>query len=297
MTSSAYLVGREIGDWPAERVPVKDQIFAAIRKDSARIEGMAFQHCTFANVSFKEANIKNCDFLNCAFVGCYFRKSELMESTFVGCKFLSCEFQKVTVQSCDFKYSRFESCAIPFDEMEHSLPREPNLREELANGLAIAADSLGIPRDGRRYRLAAICAKKKHLSAAFMSQSDWYRTHYPGLRKIVALGQLIASYANGALWGHGEKALVLIRNIILLVLVIFPVILWLARGSLQDPSGSLTVIDLVWLSVVTFMPVGAVDVVTATGSPALLVLTTEAFLGVVSSGLLITILVRRMLKR
>ena len=100
MASSAYLVGREIGDWPAERVPVKDQIFAAIRKDSARLEGMAFQHCTFANVSFKEANIKNCDFLNCAFVGCYFRKSELMESTFVGCKFLSCEFQKVTVQSC-----------------------------------------------------------------------------------------------------------------------------------------------------------------------------------------------------
>ena len=203
--SSAYLLGRKIEDWPAATAPVQDLIFAAVRKDNDTLEGLEFQHCTFANVSFKEAKIRNCRFIDCVFLGCYFRKSEMAGSTFVGCKFLSCEFPKVTIQSCDFKYSRFENCALPFDEMEHSLPREPNLRAELANGLAIAADALGLQKARRQYRLVAIKAKEEHLFAAVVSRSEWYQRHYHGLRKLSALGQLLVSYANGAVWGHGRK--------------------------------------------------------------------------------------------
>ena len=244
--SSAYLLGRKIGDWPAATAPVQqDLIFAAVRKDNDTLEGLEFQHCTFANVSFKEARVRHCRFIDCAFLGCYFRKSEMVGSTFWGCKFLSCEFPKMTIQSCDFKYSRFENCALPFDEMEHSLPREPNLRTELANGLAIAADALGLQRDRRRYRLVAIQAKEEHLYAAVMSQSEWYQRHYHGLRKLSALGQLLASYAYGAIWGHGEKPSVLIRNILLLVLVVFPFVLWFARGSLQQLSGPLNICDII----------------------------------------------------
>ena len=295
--SSAYLLGRKIKDWPAATAPVQDLIFAAVRKDNETLEGLEFQHCTFANVSFKEAKVRHCRFIDCVFLGCYFRKSEMAGSTFVGCKFLSCEFPKVIIQSCDFKYSRFENCALPFDEMEHSLPREPNLREELANGLAIAADALGLQRDSLQYRLVAIQAKEEHLYAAVVSQSEWYQRHYPGLRKLSALGQLLVSYANGAVWGYGEKPLVLIRNILLLALVVFPFVLWFARGSLQQLSGPLNIGDITWLSVTTFMPVEAVNVVIATGSYARIILTLEAFFGLVASGLLITLLVRRMLKR
>ena len=158
MDTSVYLVGRKNGDWPTEAEPVENLVFAAVFKDCASLEGLAFKHCTFANVSFKETTVRNCQFINCAFLSCYFRKSLLVGSVFIGCKFISCEFPKISVQSCDFKYSRFENCVLPFDEMEHSLPREPNLREELANGLAIAADAKGNQRDRRRYRLTAIRA-------------------------------------------------------------------------------------------------------------------------------------------
>ena len=295
--SSAYLVGREIGDWPAATAPVQDLIFAAVRKDNDTLEGLDFQHCTFANVSFKEAKVRNCRFIDCAFLGCYFRKAEMVGSIFVGCKFLNCEFPKVTVQSCDFKYSRFENCVLPFDEMEHSLPREPNLREELARGLAISADALGLQRDRRQYRLAAIQAKEEHLRAAVMSQSEWYQLHYSGLRKLTAFGQLIASYAIGMLWGHGEKPLVLIRNILLLAVLVFPLVLWFACGLLQQSSGLLSFVDVIWLSITTFIPVDAGNVVTTTDACARIILTLESFLGLVASGLLITLLVRRMLKR
>lgn len=295
--TGAYLVGRNIGDWPAATSPAKDMLFAAVRKDGEILEGMEFEHCTFANVSFKNVALRSCRFTDCAFLSCYFRKCEMVGAAFLGCKFVSCNFPKVTIQSCDFKYSRFEDCSIPFDELEHSLPREPNLREELARGLAISSDALGLNLDGRRYRLAAIQAREEHLRAAVLSNSEWYQRHYAGLRKLEALIQLIASRVNGWVWGHGEKWSVLIRNVVVLAFLVFPTALWFARDGLLQPSGSLTIGDLIWLSVTTIVPVDGVSSVVATGWIGPAILTTEAFVGVVAAGLLVTQLVRRMLTR
>ena len=294
---AAYLVGRKVGDWPAATSPAKDLIFAAVRKDGETLEGMEFEHCTFANMSFKEVKLRQCRFTDCAFLSCYFRKCEMVGASFIGCKFLGCEFPKATIQSCDFKYSRFEGCSIPFAEMEHSLPREPNLRKELARDLAIASDALGLDADGRRYRLAAIQAREEHLHAAVLSNSEWYRSHYAGLRKLQALIQLLASRGNGVIWGHGESWVALIRNILVLAFVLFPLALWWARDGLSQPSGSLGVPDLIWLSLTTMVPVDGVTSVVATTWTSRAILTGEAFIGVVAAGLLVTQLVRRMLKR
>lgn len=294
----SYLVGRKSGAWPAPTTAAKDMLFAAIRKDGETLEGMEFEHCTFANVSFKEVSLKQCRFTDCAFLNCYFRKCEMAGSSFIGCKFVSCEFPKLTVQSCDFKFSRFEGCSIAFAEMEHSLPREPNLREELARGLAIASDALGFRGDGRRYRLAAIQAEEEHLRAAIFGNSEWYQRHYTGLRKLKALVQFLASRANGLVWGHGEKWHVLVGNLLVLALVVFPAALWfLARDGLRQTSGGLGVGDVVWLSITTIIPVGGVTTVVATDWAGRVILTFEAFLGVVAAGLLVTMLVRRAMMR
>jgi hypothetical protein len=292
----AYLVGRTAGNWPAVAVAATDMLFAAVRKDGETLDGLEFAHCTFANVSFKEAILRQCRFTDCAFLGCYFRKCEMVGAAFIGCKFVGCDFPKATVQSCDFKHSSFQECFIPFAEMEHSLPREPNLREELARGLAISSGALGLDDEARRYRLAAIQAREEHLRAAVLSNSDWYQRHYSGLRKFTALIQLLASRANGLLWGHGEKWLVLVRNILALALAVFPAALWFAQGGLQRQSGPLGIGDLVWLSVTTIIPVDGVSSVVATAWVSRVILTTEAFVGVVAAGLLVTQLVRRMLR-
>ncbi len=295
--SGAYLVGRKPGSWPAPTTAASDMFFAAIRKDGEKLEGSEFEHCTFANVSFKEVLLKQCRFTDCVFLSCYFRKCEMVGASFIGCKFLNCDFPKVTVQSCDFKHSHFEDCSIPFAEMEHSLPREPNLREELAHDLAIASDIRGCGADGRRYRLVAIQAREEHLYAAIVGNSEWYMRHYSGLRKVKALGQFVASRANGLIWGHGEKWSVVVRNLVVLVLVVFPTALWLARDGLQYQSGELRFGDLVWLSATTIVPIGGVISIVATNWMSRAILTTEGFIGVVSAGLLVTLLVRRMLMR
>jgi hypothetical protein len=215
---------------------------------------------------------------------------------FIGCRFIGCDFPRITIQSCDFKYSQFEECAIPFAEMEHSLPREPNLCEDLARRLAIAADVIGFTDDARRYRLIAIRAKEGHLRAAVLSHSDWYQRHYSGLRKFQALVQFVASRANGYLWGHGEKWTVLARNLLVFALIVFPLVLWIARDGLQQ-SGPIDLWDIVWLSVTTIIPVDGATEIIATTPLSRAILAIEAFIGVVGAGLLIAQLVRRMLTR
>lgn len=294
---SAYLVGRKPGDWPAESSPATDMLFAAVRRDGETLEGMEFAHCTFANVSFKESTLRQCRFTDCVFVNCYFRRSKMIGVAFTGCRFLGCDFPRATVQSCDFRYSRFEGCAVVFAEMEHSLPREPNLREELAAGLAMAADALGLDAEGRRYRLSAIQAREEHLRAAVLSTSDWYQRHYSGLRRLQALAQLLGSRGNGLIWGHGEKSSVLIRNVLILAFVAFPAALWQARAGLVPQTGTLTVADVMWLSVTTMIPADGVTTLLATTWTTRTLLTAESFVGILAAGLLITQLVRRMLKR
>jgi len=293
----AYLVGRMDGDWPSAATPAKDMLFAAVRKDDDTLEGVEFAHCTFANVSFKNANLNQCRFLNCAFLNCYFRRTQIIGGAFIGCKFIACDFPHVTIQSCDFKYSRFEECYIPFDEMEHSLPREPNLREELTHSLSIASDGLGLNSDGRKYRLASIQAREENLKAAILGNSDWYQRHYVGLRKLKALGQLFASKMNGIIWGYGEKWHILIRNLLFLAVLFFPAILWFFRNNVQPSAKNWGIWEFIWLSVTTIIPVGRAVVVESTDWIVWSILTLEALVGVLASGLLVTMLVRRMVKR
>ena len=296
--NGAFLVGRAAGVWPQASQPAENMLFAAEKRDGELLEAVEFAHCTFANVSFKDAQLKQCRFVNCAFLNCYFRKTIIQGSTFLGCKFISCEFPKVTVQSSDFKYSKFSQCHIAFDELEHSLPREPNLREELCHELSMASDSIGDNRDARRFRLKAIEARTEHLTAAVLGRSNWYETHYAGLRKVTAFGDLVGHWLNGIVWGHGEKWWVLLRNLVILAFIAFPSILWSVSSGLNGKGQELTVWEVIWLSVTTIIPVnGVTSSVEATTLMAKLTLVAEGFVGIIAAGLFVALFVRSIVKR
>ena len=296
--AAAYLVGRKRVVFPLQNEEAVDALFAGDRLDGVTLEGRTFNHCTFANVSFKEAKLRGSHFDDCAFVNCYFRRTQLVNCSFVGAKFIACDFPKPTVQSSDFRYSRFEQCAISFDEMEHSLPREPNLREDLAVGLAIASEQLGFTSQARRYRLAAIDARENHLYAAIVAKSNWYKDHYQGTRRLEAFLRWLGSRLNGLLWGHGERWLVLLRNLGILSLVLFPAALWWYRAGLDTADGGEPgIAQILWLSVTTTIPVDGINTVAAGDPITRSILTVEAFLGVIIAGLFVTLLVRSRLRR
>lgn len=294
----AYLLGRNICTYPCEGDPIKDRLFAAQRLDDSEVKDSRFHHCTFANISFKDVKITNCEFLDCTFVGCYFRKSQIRDCRFPGSKFYGCQFPKVSIQSCDFRYTSFDGCLIPYSEMEHNLPSEPNLRQELTSILAHAGEMLGETKEARNYRLQSIKARESHLWAAVRSASSWYQEHYGGSRRWTAFMSLTASKAKGLLWGHGERWGVLLRNLIILIFVFFPVLLWVFRKglSIQGQSNA-GVSDIVWLSLRTILPgISAPDVV-AVSSMTKGILIVEAFSGIVIAGLFVTILFRSIIRR
>lgn len=294
----AFLLGREVGVWPHASTPAENMLFAAEKRDGVPHEAVEFAHCTFANVSFKEAQLKQCKFIDCAFLNCYFRKTLIQGSTFLGCKFIACDFPKLTVHSSDFKYSKFSGCHIAFDEIEHSLPREPNLREGLCHELSVACHSSGDVRDARRYRLKAIEARAEHLTAAVLGRSNWYENHYAGFRKMTAVFDLIGHWLNGLVWGHGEKWWVLLRNIFVLAIVIFPSILWSFRKGLTEGAEGHSVLEIVWLSVTTIIPVnGVASPIEATTLATKLTLVLEGFFGIVAGGLFVAFFVKAIVKR
>lgn len=200
---SSYQLGRPLSEL-TDPFQDQDKAFAAQRLDGRRVEGASFQHCTFANLSFKEATLQAGTFLNCVFIGCYFRRAQLINCRFTGCHFFDCNFAHVAVNGCDFRFSVFRGCQISFSEMVFSLPSEPNLREELARNLALESSRLGLSQESRSYRMTEIKAHEEHLKAAFLGSSQWYREHFDTLRRAWAFSQWFLSLLNRWLWGYGE---------------------------------------------------------------------------------------------
>ena len=214
MVDSVYALGRDKESMAgvSARSTFSDKYFAAERLDETTVDSVTFAHCTFLNLSFKRATITGCAFSDCIFVGCYFRRSTLA-SAFTGCRFIDCDFSHVAVLGASFKYSRFRECFIAFKEIKLSLPMEPNLNESLCRNLGIEATKLGFDNDAHAFRLHEIRAREQHLHEAICSDSEWYRTHFDLPRRISAGVELMVSILNRHLWGYGERARTLVRNI------------------------------------------------------------------------------------
>ena len=295
VSAPAYLVGREFTEFPREPGTLSDRVFAAERLDGINVNDYRFEHCTFANISFKDTHVTGSHFDHCVFIGCYFRKTLLRDSSFVGARFVACDFPRISVHSSDFRYAHFDRCAISSAELQHSLPSEPNLREELARNLAIAAAGSGMAADARQYRLTAIEALQEHLSAGVQGDSTWYRDHYKGTRRIQAAVQLLGSKLNGLLWGHGEKPWVVIVNILLAGVILFPIPLWLMRNWYLVNGEAPTIPAAIWLSVMTLVPVGGMHSITTSSMTVRALLAIESLVGLVLIALLGALVLRRVI--
>ena len=252
--SHSYSLGRPLGTI-ASPFTGEDSSFAGQRLDGQRICQATYRHCTFINASLKEAILADCAFSDCVFVGCYFRRAILRNCRFEGCRFYDCEFPRVSLVGCRFYYVRFAGCQIAFDEMEHSLPSEPNVREELCRNLARQSMLVGLSDDARKYRKLENVARESHLWNGFTSQSGWYRSHFVGWQKFLALRGWIWSKMNGILWGYSDSGIRLAANFLTFTFVVFP-LLYLPSGLFRSTNRDAltTFADCVLLSLSTATP-------------------------------------------
>ncbi len=246
--SAANFIGRPVADLQAP-YRAEDRAFGPVRLDEQRIVSGEFAHCTFANISFKKACVQNTRFFDCVFIGCYFRRAEITSSRFIGCRFVDCNFSHIAIKSCDFKYSSFHRCQLPFSEILHCMPSEPNLREELARNLYLASSELGLSGDARRYRMEEIWAREDNYWAAVVGRSHWYREHFDLFARVRIFFLLALSLLNRWLWGYGERALILIRNLAAVAFAVFPLAFYAMRdGLVKMPQGTITPFDFVYFS-------------------------------------------------
>ena len=254
--AGVYFLGRQRGQL-REPYQATDLAFGSSRLDESTLNNADFQHCTFANISFKKTVVQSGRFLDCVFIGCYFRRAELVDSSFVGCRFVDCQFTHIAIKSSKFPHSSFRGCQLAIEELEHNLPSEPNIREALARNLSIESSKLGLSAQARLYRMAEIRAREEHLRAAIAGRSQWYREHFDGLARLRACAQLVLSLFNRWLWGYGERVATLLRNLILVSFLLFPASFYFFRDGLKKNDGApIDLSDLVYFSLENVFPSG-----------------------------------------
>jgi hypothetical protein len=134
--------------------------------------------------------------------------------------------------------------------------------------------------------MAEIQAHEQHLKAAFQGSAQWYREHFDGFRRIQAYLEWILSLLNRWLWGYGERAMVLVRNLFVLSMAFFPILFFIFREQLSLPSGKvITFLDTLYFSLENVVPAGIVSEMVAIGPMARILAGLESLFGVVAVAL------------
>lgn len=298
MSGPAFLMGRRRAELSDQAFSGEDRLYAAQRLDGLVLQAGQFDHCTFANVSFLNARVRDTSFTDCTFLSCYFRGTTFTNVTFAACRFIDCEFPRVTLSGCTFRYGRFVRCFIDFEAMEHSLPSEPNLRQQLARTMSIAAARAGESAESRAYRLCELRARDSDWIAAIKGQTPWYRDHFDGYQRVGLAFRLAGSFLNRHLFGYGLSAWVLVRNLMIAAGILFPIIFYVLRSDLVSGTGAAAdAWGALWFSLDVVTPVGIESGLHAGSALTRLVAGVEATAAVVWASLLAAYLYRWSLHR
>ena len=184
--------------------------------------------------------------------------------------------------------------------MFFSLPSQPYVKEILTRNLAIESTRLGLPSEARRYRREEIKARETHLRAAVVGRSQWYQEHFSGgYIRMQALFQLVASLLNRWFWGYGERVWLLLGNVFLFALFVFPLFYYLlpTDGLVKHSGGEIGFSDLLRFSIENILPVTVASGIEAVGYVAQLLAATESIFGLLVLALFGSHIVRWSLRR
>lgn len=268
------------------------KLFAAQLLDKALAEGVHFEHCTFANVSFKEAELSRCLFRNCAFVDCYFRETKVANCKFEACKFEDCKFVRPHFLDTGFVFPEFRGCHIPFKFFCASLPLDPGFRHAIADELARESSTAGELGDARRYRLVGEEAFERHQwNLAWASGGRYYEKPRPPRDRVEAGVKWAGRKFNRHLWGYGERGVILARSFLLVALLIFPLLYWwLASNELNYRGESLSIWNYVLFSTDRILAASGFSQVDVSGALVRWLTGAEVFVGLIFIGLFISLI-------
>jgi hypothetical protein len=297
--ASSYPLGKEQRELSSDVPSHDDSLYASQRLDDLKIEGRRYKHCVFANVSFKNVDISECTFEDCVFSDCYFRGAKFTRCTLKASKFIACDLGKAELRQTQFSYCDFEDCYFPYREMAATMPPYDNVRGHLCTALGRQAYLAGDTRDSESYRQCAALAYESHLKKAFTNSGSWYQEHFKGWRRVSALFAYAASRVRGWVWGYRRSYLTVGRNLLIVTLGLFPLLLWWVRAGILSngqpiPTTYSELIALSWKNVFQGVAFTSVQYLSV---PAMIVDGLEDVIGLLLLGLIVSLLFRSVFER
>jgi hypothetical protein len=269
------------------------QIFQRLTYEKDRIREKVLRQCFVNGVSFKATQLSDCDFFHTRFTDCYFKKASLTRVRFIDCFFERCDFDGAAFSSCGFEYSEFRDCRVDYEQIQDCLPQWQNVLFRLARSLRVNARSMGDYEEYRKFLSLELTASEMHYKFMFTKYGGYYKKYRPAER-LKALWRWAAMKLDRLLWGHGEKW-TRVLAVAGTVIIIFALVFRYAVGIANMPHGA-SIWNYVAFSASNFMTL-PYDNAAPVGGLARFLQISEAGLGLIFFGLLVTSLYVRISKR
>lgn len=138
-----------------------------------------------------------------------------------------------------------------------------------------------------------VAANESVLWAAVRGESEWYRQHYPGFHRVRAFVALMGSKVNGAAWGYGERVGVLLRNLVLMTAVVYPLLYLVA----VEPRHNASIVDALSHSLSAAFLAFEVSPIVVDSTALRLLSLSEVAVSLLLLGLLVTYVFRSITRR
>jgi hypothetical protein len=217
-----HRVAWQLQDLPGER-------FTRKRFTSSIADGnFAYSH--FQDCDGKTIEFTKCNFQHCIFERCYFRNSTFVDCDFTGARFVDSNLRGSRLVMCKLEYSTYKSTTLEPKQFAANLPKWENVRAEVARSLRANAQGLGDSQSVNLFIKIETQARREHWHKAWLHNESYYQEKYKGAARLVAFANSFFWGCDDFLWGHGEKPLRIVRNI-LLVLAVCAVVLTFSNNQ------------------------------------------------------------------
>lgn len=194
-------------------------LFCDETRDGYQVENITVKISAFLRLGMSNAMFANSNITQSEFDKCYLRKCIFRNVDFTGSVFRDCNLDKASFDCCTLKYARFYNCQLDANEIENSLPKEPNLRLDLARNLRANFNQIGDRESAEHFLDIAMSAQEELLKKIITAKTKYYRDNFnlqDRIRSLVELNKLtISKY----IWGYGYKIERLMMSYIVFILL------------------------------------------------------------------------------
>jgi hypothetical protein len=179
--------------------------------------GADLSYYHFQDIEAKGLKFSKCKFQHCVFERCYFRNVTFEDCDFIGARFIDSNLRGAILITCKIEYTFYRATVLDRAQFAANLPLWENVRAEVARSLRTNAHGLGDSEGVNYFINVEMDGTLEHWWKAFRQKESYYKKKYPGVRRFQAFGRYVYYRLDRLAWGHGERPMRILRNILLLL--------------------------------------------------------------------------------